>query len=232
MNPDLQDFLEARDLDLLAEAHDRLPVLEPEDVAAIRAVLRRWYEPQAIANLLMHPQLIPEAERAAAVVRGLNDTQCQYLTLAAIVGLGEFEVEALPSGQRAAVVDRVLALAAADRGVIADRASAFLAERLWHFGNSDPALMVALLDHPSEVVQHNALVGLIPLLGLDHLDDALTRAVREGRLSVRSREAAARKLAKVQGFSAEDPDDGSKEDLGSLAAPLLAYVPNLDSWTP
>jgi hypothetical protein len=139
-------------------------------------------------------------------------------------------VESLPADQRATVLDRVLALAAADRGAIADRASAFLAERLWHFGDGHVPAMVALLDHPSETVQHNALAGLVPLVGLDNLGDALTRAVEEGRLSARGQAAAARKIGQVSGFSASDPDDGSADDLGSLSAPLLTFVPSMDDW--
>jgi hypothetical protein len=230
VNADLQAFLESRDLDRLADARERLPAFDAEDIAAVRRVLSGWSEPQAVANLLMHPSLIPESERSAAVQRGLDETRQPYLALAAVVGLRELDVESLPPAERAEVVGRVLALAAADRGVIADRASAFLAERLWHFGDSYAPSVLALLDHPSQTVQHNALAALVPLVGLDNLSDVLTRAVEDGKLSLRGQATAARKLARIRGFSAADPDDGSGDDLGSLSAPLLTYIPNLDDW--
>jgi hypothetical protein len=230
VNAALQVFLDARDLDTLADAHESLSSLDAADTAAVRQVLHQWRDPQAVANLLMYPALIPEAERAAAVLRGLDETRWPYLALAAIVGLREFDVEALPPPQRAAVLDRLLARAAADQGVIAERASAFLAERLWHFDARYAPPVVALLAHPSPTVQHNALVALVPLLGLANLRAVLAQAVADGTLSASAQAAAQRKLAQVHGFAATDADDGSADDLGTLSAPLLAYIPNLDDW--
>jgi hypothetical protein len=230
VNAALQAFLDARDMDTLADAHESVSTLDAADIAAVRRVLHQWRDPQAVANLLMYPLLIPDDARTAAVQRGLDESRQSYFALAAIVGLREFDVESLPSPQRAAVLDRLLALAQTDRGVIADRASVFLAERLWHFDDRYAPLVVALLDHPSPTVRHNALVALIPLLGMDNLPGALARAVADGTLSASGQAAATRKLAQVSGFSATDADDGSADDLGSLSAPLLAYIPNLDDW--
>jgi hypothetical protein len=230
VNAALQAFLDARDLDTLADAHESLSTLDAADTAAVRRVLHQWRDPQAVANLLMYPLLIPDDARAAAVQRGLDDLQVPYLALAAVVGLREFDVESLPPGPRAAILARLLALVAADRGPLADRVSAFLAERLWHFDPSYGAAAMALLDHPSPTVRHNALVALVPVLGLNNLPAALTQAVADGTLSAPGQAAATRKLAQVTGFSAADADDGSADDLGSLSVPLLAYIPNLDDW--
>ncbi len=232
MDKNLKTFLETRDLDNLREAKSHVLEINQDHQAEITGVLREWEDIQAIANLLMYPDLIPETERIDYVLAGLRETNFTYLALASVVGLGQLNIEEIPAQLITELIEQLIKLTKSDAGVIAERSSVFLAERLWHFGDTYTSQIIELLDHPSKVVQHNTLVALIPLVGLENIRRIIENAVQQGQLSVNGQLAAEQKLSEIAGFSKDSTIDDSQFDVDLLSAPLLAYIPNLDEMSP
>jgi hypothetical protein len=230
MRKEFSDFLASRELDHLMMLRDGIPALDAEDHLAISQLLREGANHQAIANLLMYPELIPDSERVQALLTGLRATSNSYLVLAALVGLGRIPEEALPEPVRPTVMDEVLRSLRHYGGVIAERASVVLADRTWWLLSTPASELAGLLGHASETVRHNVLVALIPLVGLVHLRGVIAEAVEEGRLSPEAAHEIEEKLKAIDGFGEDDSVDEATFDLGMLGMPLLAYIPNLDDW--
>lgn len=232
MNVNLKNLLEIRDLDDLSQAKHHISVISQNDQAAIIKILQEWEDIQAISNLLMYPDLIPENKRIGYILAGLRETNFTYLVLASVVGLGQLNIEALPDQLITQLIEQIINVTKSDSGVIAERASVFLAERLWHFGDTYTSQIIELLDHPSKVVQHNTLVALIPLVGLENIRQIIENAVQHGLVSEAGQLAAEQKLSEIAGFSKDSTIDDSQFDVDLLSAPLLAYIPNLDEMSP
>lgn len=228
MNVNLKKFLETRDLDDLLEAKHNISVISQNDQAAIIKILQEWKDIQAVANLLMYPDLIPENERIDYILAGLRETSFPYLVLASVVGLGQLNIEVLSTQIITQLIEQLIKVTKSDYGVIAERASVFLAERLWHFGDIYTSQIIELLDHPSKVVQHNTLVALIPLVGLENIRRIIGNAVQQGLVSTAGQLAAEQKLSKIVGFSKDSVINNSQFDVDLLGIPLLIYIPNLD----
>ena len=232
MNVNLKNFLEITDLDELSQAKNHISVISQNDQAAIIKILQEGANIQAIANLLMYPDLIPENERIDYILAGLRETNFTYLVLASVVGLGQLNIEALPVQLITQLIEQIINVTKSDSGVIAERASVFLAERLWHFGDIYTSQIIELLDHPSKLVQHNTLVALIPLVGLENIRQIIGNAVQQGLVSAVGQLAAEQKLSEIAGFLKDSTIDDSQFDVDLLSAPLLAYIPNLDEMSP
>jgi hypothetical protein len=232
VNVNLKNFLEITDLDELSQAKNHISVISQNDQAAIIKILQEGANIQAIANLLMYPDLIPENERIDYILAGLRETNFTYLVLASVVGLGQLNIEALPVQLITQLIEQIINVTKSDSGVIAERASVFLAERLWHFGDIYTSQIIELLDHPSKLVQHNTLVALIPLVGLENIRQIIGNAVQQGLVSAVGQLAAEQKLSEIAGFLKDSTIDDSQFDVDLLSAPLLAYIPNLDEMSP
>ncbi|MEE3719371.1 hypothetical protein V2H45_21755 [Tumidithrix elongata RA019] len=232
MNEALKTFLETRDLDDLLEGRANISELDRENETEILRILKEWTNIQAIANLLMYPNLIPETNRIDYVLKGLRETNFNYLVLASVVGMGELNVESLSPQLITEVINQLIVIAKSDRGLIAERASVFLATRLWHFGANYASQIIELLDRPSDVVRHNTLVALIPLVGLENIRRFINNAVQKGLLSTVAQSYTEQRLATISGFSQNNQVDISKFDLDMLGVPLLSYIPNLSDYAP
>src|SRR5262245_48765771 len=149
-SPQLRAFLTTEDLDDLLNARQAIKALDAADTAAVRSVLEQWHPPQAVANLLIHPDLVPEDVRLAALFRGLDDQKTPYLGLAAIVGLGG--EEKLSAEDRKRVAARLLTVIRVTGDVRAERASVTL---MSHAREADAPQLIALLGHSNKTVRHN-----------------------------------------------------------------------------
>ncbi|MFM2376614.1 MAG: hypothetical protein RLZZ165_1711 [Bacteroidota bacterium] len=230
MSKEFSDFLTSRELDHLMMLREDIPALDAEDHQVVAQLIGEGKSYQAIANLIMYPELIPEQERVQALLNGLRETENTYLVLAAIVGLGRIPEEALPEPLRDTVVQEVLRSLHQYGGVIAERASVVLADKTWWLLSTPASELVGLLGHPSGAVRHNVLVALIPLVGLVHLRGVIGEAVEEGRLSLEAARETEEKLMAIEGFGKDDTVDEETFDLGMLTVPLLAYIPNFEDW--
>src|SRR5215216_6035392 len=142
-----------------------LGIVSGRDSEAALSVLEEWTDQQAVAKVLLYPDLLPQPHRLRFLLKALGEMDFPYYTLAAIVGLQSIEQEEIEreSGAREEIKERLFALIDhADevmRGwepdaegvhtideVIADRASALH----WPFVESaDAARLVGWLDHAS-----------------------------------------------------------------------------------
>ena len=82
---ELDRFLTATDLDASLAARGVLAPLDDDDRASIRAALTAG-NAQAIANLLFHPDLLPDELRLPTLLDALVKPPNPYFTLAAVVG--------------------------------------------------------------------------------------------------------------------------------------------------
>ena len=105
MSAELAGFLAEGELDRLDAARQAVGEPSGEDAAAIGRTLREWADVQAVANLLMHPDLIGEELRVPSLRRGLAEQGHPYLALAAAVGLQRVELD---PDERAAFAELLL----------------------------------------------------------------------------------------------------------------------------
>jgi hypothetical protein len=168
----MERFLAASDLDELAAAYDELPELDQAsdidididiDIEAIvGAVLTSWVPSQALANLLMYPQVIAPPWRLSAIERALTDSTNTYLRLAAVVGMQQLDSAELPDQVRHRLTQALLDLIASGVGVVAERASITVMGLL---RSTDAPEVVEVLLHPSPLVRQNLTQALLDLTG-------------------------------------------------------------------
>jgi hypothetical protein len=230
MSPQLRTLLTATDLDNLSSARDNISDLNYEDTEELIRILQKWTDTQAIANILMYPDLIPEDVRLDYVLKGLHENKVTYFALAAIVGLSVIDIGTLTRDEQVKIVDKVIVLAKDNGGAIADRASVFLADNLPYLQENHSAKIVGFLDHPSNLVKHNILVVLISLVGLENIRSFLDNAVECHQLSESAKQSVKETLSGIAGLSEDNKVDHTRLHLGSLSTSLLSYIPNLKDY--
>lgn len=152
MSPELEEFLGAEDLDDVLRARQRVPSPDADDAAAIRSVVQRWHNPQAVSNLLFHPTLIPEDMRLASLFRGLAERGVIYSVLAAVVGFQSIDPAGMTAEDRRRVVDHLLAVIRDTSGILAQRASVAIQRFL---SENEAPRVFGLWAHPDDTVWHN-----------------------------------------------------------------------------
>jgi hypothetical protein len=217
----IREYLHTTDLDELLARHQELGLgpLPPADQALVQAVLDEWTDLQAVSNLLMHPSLIGAATRNAEVQRGLDDVENPYLRLAAVVGIGELDLGQITDIERNRFVHTLLDLISADGTVCAERASFSL---VWLMRQPDAPDVLGCLSHPSELVRHNVLQGLLERLGTSGLAALLELP---GFIEPEVQDAARAAIA-AAGIDLTGPLDDQRRPL------VMAYVPNLIEFEP
>lgn len=228
MNTDLADFLIATDLDELVASRAKLSDLSSEDSGLIVDILQEWKDQQAIASLLMYPDLIPESIRFETILKGLQEPNSSYLRLAAIVGSDRLVIET--PEQEVAIYNGMFDSIINSPAVIAVRASGYLVNKLL-FSSQDYSTRIApFLDHPNTSVKHNILAALIPLVGLKNIQSFLDQAIKSHELSESSKQYVGERLSSLEELPEPDKVDGLDVDLGGLDVPLLGYIPNFQDW--
>ena len=212
-------FLEATDLDELASARAAIgdAEVDVDDQLEIEAVVNDWDDTQAVANLLMYPQLLPAADRVSLLRRGLDDDRT-YLRLAATVGLGELDLAEFADETRHELVQSLLDLIVEDSGCVADRASFAV---VWLLRPTDAPEVAECLGHPSKTVRHNLTHGLLTVLDTAGLAALLDEP---GFVPPAAQQVALQRLA-VDGIDLDQPAVEQQRPL------ILAYLPNLTDWT-
>jgi hypothetical protein len=157
MTPALHRFLAAEDLDSLLAARGELGAPGAQDTENLLAVLRRRDPPQALANLLLQPGVLPQPVRAATVLQALTGEHGTYMQLAAVVGSQELRPGDIGPDTRGRITRALLRAVLRGGGVIAQRASAAIQELA---GPEDVAAMAAAALHADPVVRHNARAWL------------------------------------------------------------------------
>ena len=218
MSRELQLFLAATDLDDVSRARTNLGTPSERDQAALQAVIRNWDDEQAVANVLFHAGLIPQPQRAQVVLQALNERKHRYYVLAAVVA-APAAVDGVGSEMRITIRDRLLALLGTGNKVIAERTTLALFDILQP---EEAAIVVNLLDHPTELVRHNLLAWLMfhfdPEMS-DRWAQLLENSSLRSASKVRIRQTVAQHLVNKRAGT-----------LTNVAAPLLTYIPNLSEF--
>jgi len=214
----LRRFLTTDELEELARARAGLDPdhLDLDDRLEIEAVLHDWDDLQAIANLLMYPELIAPDDRIAQVRRALVDEH-SYVQLAGTVAIIEIERAEFAEDARYDLVQRLLAVIATDEGVLADRASYSLVA-LMH--PTDGPEVVERIDHPSATVRRNLVQGLLGLIG----PSGIKSLVEEPGFVEPEAQAAIRDRLRVDGVDLNRAADDLRLPL------ILVYLPGFAEW--
>jgi hypothetical protein len=220
ISPELKAFLGAEDLDDVGDTRDKIKVLSPKDSGAIRAILKEWKDSQAISNLLIHADLIPEDVRLDSLFRGLGEQRVPYYVLAAVLGFDHLNRDKLPAENRKRLIAKLVMILRETKDVRADRVSltigGFVAE-------SDAPEMIDLMDHPNDTVRHNLRAWLFKTFK-DRGAAKFAAAAGKSRLS---QGAQRRLMTEFKEFV------GSTEEAQDLkSGTLFAYIPNLKDFKP
>lgn len=212
----LDTFLAADDLDLAAGARDGLDASDAVTGVRVGAVIDAWSDRQAVANLLLYPDLIPDSQRAGALERALRGDD-GYLTLAAAVGAGLLGREQLSEAERARLIEALLDVTSSMVGLPARRAAASLGSLA---GVLDVPELLVMLCHPDPAVRQNIVCALRP-----HLRGTSLAEILADREEIDEDDAVtATALLAEDGVDLDEPAD----DLRLL--PLLDHLPNLVEW--
>lgn len=214
----LRRFLATSDLEALARARAELNPdgFDIDDRLEIEAVLHDWDDLQAVANLLLYPELIAPDERVAQVRRALVDEH-PYLQLAGTVAIIEIDRPEFADDARYDLAQRLLSVIGADEGVLADRASYSLVA-LMH--PTDGPEVVERIDHPSPTVRRNLVQGLLALVG----PSGVRSLVEEPGFVEPEAQAAIRERLRVDGIDLNRSADDLRLPL------ILVYLPGFGEW--
>jgi hypothetical protein len=117
---DLARFLQATDLDALATYHTALEPLDAIEQEVVIACIVQGINMQAIANLLLYPDVLPDAIRWSTLQRYLNSQRYYpYLTLAAVVGCYHTSPDTLSEAEQAQIAAQLLTLLQESKPLIA-----------------------------------------------------------------------------------------------------------------
>jgi len=221
----LETFLAVNDLDDVLNAVRRIDDLSHDDEARILQVLSDWDKPQAVANLLMYPKLIPLEQRLDFLIKGLQENAIHYFKLAAVVGLQSIEIEDVPENQRQEILRMLVNLIKTYSGVLATRASATL--NGW-VQSGDGHAIAPLLRHPDSTVQHNILASLIEIVGFDTIVDFLDVIFAAGGYPPETIAATKAKLSQIKEINPEN-DSAKPFALSPVRFTLYSYIPNFSA---
>ena len=225
MNAALRKFLDTRDLDELQAARQQISVMSRADRAALDSILSDWSRPQAVANLLMQPDVMPPGQRLPLLLKALEGGG--YWALAAVVGLQHLAADDLPDEARPVVAARLLALLRRSIGVVAQRASVTLAGFAADLTLAD---QIPALSHPDPLVRHNLLANLLLIAEPQEIRAALSAAVASGALDSAAQDSVLADLRQIGFIGRPDPPAAEVLHGNLLAAPSLTYIPNYDEW--
>jgi hypothetical protein len=221
VRPALERFLTASDLAELRAARVAISSIDGDEARALHAIVAAWRDEQAVANLLMYPELLPEDDRTPALAEGLSGVHGDYPVLAAAVGLaawvaGDEDAPAIAERLLALVDDPTTPLA------IAVRAAVALGAYSEHVAPTD---LVGALGHRHEAVRHNVLAAALTGWGAVETLDAVDAAAAAGLLADDVADQARRVLVDAGLSELDEPLDD-----GHLVEPLLVPIPDLVAW--
>jgi HEAT repeat protein len=225
MNPTLQAFLHAQDLDELLALSGQLNDLNEQDHETITSVLYHWQDLQAVANIMMYPRLMPRAQVLRHLIRAFEDDN-QYLSLAATVGLQTLEHNFFTDWHRAQLVDILIDKLNASALDVARRASVTLGEFI---KDEEISKLTPFLNHYDDVVRHNVVIAHRIARGVEATRDLLKHVLDTYPLSVESRSFLEQRYAEAIKVANDPSSDGLW--LSNLSGPLLSYIPNFCDWS-
>ena len=212
MEVPLESFVRATDLDDLLVAHHQITGISKEDAAVLHEIITSWTDRQAVANMLMYPEVIPAPNRNEALLRGLHSDPSDYELLAAVIGVQHLGQTEIPPEIKREVTQCLLGALSSDRPT-GMRASVALMPFLDDIGIESLLAMMPRLD---EAVRHNVLVMAVNHFGEGAVIRCLRSLDESGRLDDETAHACLSETSRLA------------EGINRLVK--LAYIPNLVDW--
>lgn len=224
MDSSITEFLAADDLDLLVEARRQIEEISSQDAAEIAHIIESWSDHQALANLLMYPEILPERIRPGALLRALSGGDGSsgdessgdgtgYLVLAAVLGVQRLsEQDAIADDVRPDIAEQLMRLLGSPIPIVAARSSIAVEEHIDIIGLGE---VLATLNMADDHVFHNVLAVSMRHSGREAVVDTLRELAESGHLDVAVAERAVSQVEQM---------------LGMGALPRLAYIPSLSQW--
>ena len=158
----LDALLRAQDLDVLGEVRHQLHSLTESETARLRRVITAWKDRQAIANLLFHPEVIPEDLRFGTLARALRSTDVPYFQLAATVAMQGMPQTSVPEEHRQLFADSLVGFLGSRTKVLASRASVTLFGWSQEQASDDLLIrMLAAVPVENDTVSHNVFAAVL-----------------------------------------------------------------------
>jgi hypothetical protein len=224
MDSSLKKFLACDDLDDLLSIKVNLRQLVEDDQKLIRDILVSWSDQQAVANLLFHPDVIPETVRCKYILKALRETRVEYYALAAIVGLQTMRARDFSESERRCIVRLLTGWIEIEDEVIAPRAAIAIADYL---GPDEISTVRGFLRSGSKIIRHNILVAIIGLIGLEASRAVIESLLHNEDLPVSISHYLNQQLAAIGDLLLPQPQDRFNLLMSDLGAPVLTYIPNL-----
>lgn len=203
-------FLQADELDETQRLAQQVLPLDAEGEALVRSIVHQWQDAQAVANLLLHPTIMPVDIRNDALLRGLHEP-LTYNTLASVVGL-QNHADWWTNDEKSEIVERLQSIMFSAPPPLANRASVTLLD---YVQEQDIDKLIFFLGYPGEIVQHNSLVALVRLIGEDETLERVNAAFEAKQVTEAGQDFTAAHIYTVS-------EDG---------LPLLSYIPNLKDYS-
>jgi len=164
----LDTFLRAQDLDVLGKVRHQLHSLTESETARLARVITGWKDPQAVANLLFHPEVIPEDLRFGALARALRSTDVPYFQLAATVGMQGMPQTSVPEEHRQSFADSLVGFLGSRTNVLASRASVTLFGWSQEQASDDLLIrMLAAVSVEDDTLSRNVFAAVLARHGKD-----------------------------------------------------------------
>ncbi|GAB3772995.1 hypothetical protein GCM10028818_13870 [Spirosoma horti] len=225
MTTTLEQFLRATTLDDASLLARQLRNSTTQEKAVITTLIEQWNDEQAIANLLMHPYLIPADVRWDTLRKGLHQLIDSYYVLAALVGLQRYDTE-LPENDHKVIINRLLKIIQASPSVLAVQAST----ALFTLSRPDDGdAIVDLLNQTDLTIRHNGLAALVTTCRLS-TQSVIDRAFADGRLSAAAKTYADQQLKEAFPLLNAAELDPDQWYLSDLSAPSLVSIPDLHEY--
>jgi hypothetical protein len=218
---ELRAFLAVDELDDMPDARDKIGWLSAADKATIRAILVEWQDQQAISNLLIESDLIPEDVRFAALSHGLTEQSVPYYVVSAISGLGKIDANKLSAEQRQEFREKLVAIIRTTDDVRAPRASLALRDLV---EERDAPEVIGLMNHSDTTVLHNLRAWLFETFQARGKESFNAAVLKSGL----TKETQSDLVAEFALFAA-DPNSKVNEQKTHV---LFSYVPNLKDFVP
>ncbi|MBD2315541.1 hypothetical protein [Phormidium tenue] len=227
MTTNLCEFLRAEDFDDLLEINSSLLDLSNADKKQIEEILQGWKPPQAIANLLMYPNLIPENSRLSSLFRALQSPEVDYYPLAAILGLEKVAPNSLSEETRSEVFEALLGCMETEVLIIVQRCTIALSQ---YQEAHELDRMSRWLNYPDDIVKHNILANLINGEGILSSKNRLNSILSGNRLSSVNRPFLEKKLGEIESCLASTDHNPFSLLKMDLTTTILPYAPSLVQW--
>ncbi len=222
---DLARFLQATDLDALATYHTALEPLDAIEQEVVIACIVQGINMQAIANLLLYPDVLPDAIRWSTLQRYLNSQRhYPYLTLAAVVGCYHTSPDTLSEAEQAQIAAQLLILLKESKPLIAAWAGVAIS---LYIPPTGVMTLAECLDYPDTTVRHNVLAALIEVGTPANLLPLLNRVTQTGGLTMETRLFLTQYLNDAKVVRDDSTLDVAALYSSGLAYPLLPRLPSL-----